>query len=95
MPLRLRGKYILPIKTNQQDYNAPLRWLQEEEQSYELYASAPSPDTYAKLLELLKVRKQLDLHLPEVTQTSWVRRAESLFEQVDKNGKLLAMLVTD
>lgn len=46
-------------------------------------------------LALLAAGHQLALHLTELTQTSWVRRAESLFEQGDKNGQLLAMLVAE
>lgn len=35
------------------------------------------------------------LHYTELTHTSWTKRAESIFEQGDKNGKLLATLVAE
>lgn len=37
----------------------------------------------------------LTMLLSDLTQTSLVKRAESLFDQGDKNGKLLAILVAD
>lgn len=56
------------------------------------HASLPTADTYTHLLE---ARRKLALHFSELAQTSSVRRAKSLFDQGNKNGKLLAFLVAD
>lgn len=58
----------------------------------ERLTSNQSDVTYTDLLE---ARRLLALHFTELTHTSWPKMADSFFEQGDKNGKLLAMLVAE
>lgn len=89
----LQGMYagtvhISAIKQARKIFNS-----KNEERARELaHANNQSDITY---LELLEVRRLLALHFTELTHTSWTKRAESIFEQGDKNGKLLAILLAE
>lgn len=56
------------------------------------YAESPSDVTYSSLLE---AKILLSMHFSDLAHTECSRRAESLFTQGEKNGKLLAMLVAE
>lgn len=85
----MRGQYILEIKQARKQFNAESQELQDRERMCELtHVGNQSDVTYTELLE---ANRPLALHFTKLTHTSWERRAESLFEQGDKNGKLLAV----
>lgn len=87
----IRGQYISAIKQARKAFNIKLQELQDKERACELaHATDQSDVTY---IELLEARCLLALHYTELMHTSWTKRAESVFEQGDKNGKLIAMLV--
>lgn len=89
----MHGHYISAIKQARRSHNKKEQELQEKERVCELaHANDQSDITYEELLE---ARRVLALHFTELTHTSRTKRAESIFEQGDKNGKLLAMLVAE
>lgn len=89
----MRGHYISAIKSVRNEYNTRMQLLQAREcECGELHASLNTDVTYRDLLE---ARRKLTLHYSDLAQTSLVKRVESLFDQGDKNGKLLALLVAD
>lgn len=89
----MRGHYISAIKQVRRTYNKKEQELQERERTCELaHANDKSDTTYNDLLEAQGI---LALHFTDLTHTSRTKSAESIFEQGDKNGKLLAMLVAD
>lgn len=89
----MRAQYILAIKQARKNFNRKTQELQEAERTREAaHAKDHSDVTY---LELLEARRMLALHFTELTHTSWTRLAESIFEQGDKNGKLLAILAPE
>lgn len=54
--------------------------------------SSPTGDNYSALAQ---ARRDLNLHLTSLTHAEAALQAGRLFESEDKNGKLLANLVTD
>lgn len=64
----------------------------QEQVCAQTHADSPSPDS---LTEIQQSRRALSLHYKDMTKKASTRTAEQVFEQGDKNGCILAMLVAD
>lgn len=81
--------YISAIKVARVEYKHTHSTLQDREQEFaHSYANSPCPETLA---DLQLARRALNLHYQGIAHCSMRQRAERLFEERDKNGKLLVL----
>lgn len=85
-----RGQYISSIAGIRREQAATTTALQTTAQSQsDIYAADP---TDAHFDSLNAAKRELHLHLTEVTRLDLYRNKQRFFEQGDRNGRLLAML---
>lgn len=86
----VRGEYISAIKMACKDHNSEIVELQEKEHEFaEEHTESPSDAPCTSLLEAWRL---LSIHYTDLAHTEAGQK--SLFAQGDKNGKLLAMLMS-
>lgn len=87
----VRGECISAIKSKRVAHNAEILKLQDnEKECAERHASNSSDTTY---LSLMEARRLLSLHFSDLAHMEAKHRANSVFSEGDKNGKLLTRLV--
>ncbi|XP_040184700.1 vomeronasal type-2 receptor 26-like [Rana temporaria] len=89
----IRGESITAIKRVRVDQNATIQELQDRERECaSVHATDRTDVSYSALLE---ARRRLSMHCNDLAHTEAAHRANSLFSEGDKNGKLLARLVAE
>lgn len=89
----MRGEYISAIKAAKSDLSSLVQQLEEDAaKAAETFSMSPTPDNFGLLAQK---RRELSLHLTSSTHLDMRSLASRVFESGDKNGKMLANLVTD
>lgn len=88
-----RGECISAIKAARRDHNAQGELLLNKEGGCAgTLADSLTETNYTSLME---TRRLVSVDFSELGRTEIGKRAESIFAQGDKNGKLLALLAVD